>query len=250
MVCSAALSAQERMEREKEFAYCASTAVAAALVGSTLAVAHVGDSRAALGRRRAEGGAAGAGASAIEASFLTLDHKPNSPAESARSAGAGGSIVYLHGGKPFLRGGDFSAAQAQGRKPMQLNYSRAFGGLRLKPYGLSAAPDVISVELSAAEHTILILGSDGLWDIFSDPGEACRRAWEAHCNGWDPSAILSDAALAGHEARGTEDNVTCIVLILAPTAAGGAVGGAAGSAASASGPLAGSAAASSGSAQP
>jgi protein phosphatase len=45
---------------------------------------------------------------------------------------SGGSLAWLHGGKPFLRGGDFTARQAQGDRPMQLNYSRAFGGKDLK----------------------------------------------------------------------------------------------------------------------
>lgn len=40
----------------------------------------------------------------------------------------GGSLAYLHGGKPFIRGGDFTARQQLGDRPMQLNYSRAFGG--------------------------------------------------------------------------------------------------------------------------
>ncbi len=229
------MGAQERVEREKELAYCSSTSVTALLFGSTLVVAHIGDSRAVLGRRRLEGGAASGGEAAMEASFLTLDHKPNSPSEAARIAAAGGAIVYLHGGKPFIRGGDFAAAQLQGKKPMQLNYSRAFGGLRLKPYGLSAVPDVVAVELNPAEHSIIILGSDGLWDIWQDAAEVCSRAWEAHCNGWDPSQILTEAALSGHVARGTEDNVTCIVLISSPASPQGAAGGAAAAATSGGG---------------
>ena len=48
--------------------------------------------------------------------------------ERRRIEKAGGSLAYLHGGKPFIRGGDFAERQLKGDRPMQLNYSRAFGG--------------------------------------------------------------------------------------------------------------------------
>jgi len=153
----------------------------------------------------------------MDASFLTLDHKPNLPGEASRITASGGSIVYLHGGKPFLRGGDFTSAQAAGRKPMQLNYSRAFGGMNLKPYGLSSSPDFTLLEVNSAEYTVLILGSDGLWDIFADPADACSRALDAHFAGNDPSLVLTEFALAEHIRRHTEDNVSCVVIVLKPT---------------------------------
>jgi len=102
----------------------------------------------------------------------------------------GGSLVYLHGNRPFLRGGDFH----QRKVAMQLNYSRAFGGKDLKPFGLSSSPDirVIDVKLpispaasgqpassvSTDAHGnvtsmskpgeavyMLVMGSDGIWDV-------------------------------------------------------------------------------------
>ena len=51
---------------------------------------------------------------------------------------SGGQVVYLHGDKPFLRGGDFFQRHSLGHHPKQLNYSRAFGGKGLKKYGLIA----------------------------------------------------------------------------------------------------------------
>jgi len=61
---------------------------------------------------------------------------------------SGGSLAYLHGGKPFIRGGDFTVRQQRGERPMQLNYSRAFGGKDLKMYGLSCLPDICQVQLT------------------------------------------------------------------------------------------------------
>ena len=47
----------------------------------------------------------------------------------------GGSLAWLHGNKPYIRGGDFHPRQANGEHPKQLNYSRAFGGKDLKMFG-------------------------------------------------------------------------------------------------------------------
>lgn len=121
--------------------------------------------------------------------WLTVDHKPNTPAELKRIESCGGSLVWLHGVKPYIRywqccqtyhlslniscyiliycrGGDFTSRQALGERPKQLNYSRAFGGKDLKSYGLIADPDVSHFEI-ADNDRLLILGSDGLWVIYS-----------------------------------------------------------------------------------
>ena len=98
---------------------------------------HVGDSRAALGRVGSDG--------KLVCNFLTRDHKPNQTEELQRIERSGGSLTYLHGGKPFIRGGDFTERQRMGDRPMQLNYSRAFGGKDLKMYGLSCQPDILQV---------------------------------------------------------------------------------------------------------
>lgn len=61
-----------------------------------------------------------------------VDHKPNMPSELQRIQASGGSLVWLHGNKAYIRGGDFIRRQANGEHPKQLNYSRAFGGKDLK----------------------------------------------------------------------------------------------------------------------
>ena len=126
-------------------------------------------------------------------------------------AQAGGILAYLHGGKPFLRGGDFVERQARGDRPMQLNYSRAFGGKDLKMYGLTAQPGLAQCRLSPADK-VLILGSDGLWDV-AGADAAVRMAWEHYTAGRDPALELAEWALTQHDARQTMDNVTVSVLI-------------------------------------
>lgn len=93
--------------------YASSTAVVVMVTRSLVTVAHLGDSRVAVGK------------SGQTAAFVTEDHKADSPGERRRIESKGGSVVFLHQGKPFIRGGDFARRQAQGDRPMQLNYSRA-----------------------------------------------------------------------------------------------------------------------------
>ena len=189
--------------------YSSCTAVTALLTGDLLTVAHLGDSRVAIG---SDGGPAAGGA--LVGRALTTDHKPDMPEERLRIERAGGSLAYLHGGKPFIRGGDFSARQARGERPMQLNYSRAFGGKDLKPYGLTAEPGLVQCRLSAADR-LVILASDGLWDVASADA-AVRMAADAYAAGRDPALELAQWALQQHDARQTVDNITVTAVFLSP----------------------------------
>lgn len=128
--------------------YASSTSITAILAGGYLAVGHLGDSRIALGRETAEG---------LRAEFLTNDHKPDQPLEKQRILSSGGSVEYLHNhnNKPFIRGGDFTVRKLRGEQPMQLQYSRAFGGKDLKKFGLqsSRCPNTTDV------HELAVYGS-------------------------------------------------------------------------------------------
>lgn len=208
--------------------YASSTSVTAVLTGSLLTIGSLGDSRIAIGKEKR---------GSLVGEFLTRDHKPDQPHELKRISSVsstttqphrplekgirtnyhlftqnGGSLVYLHSGKPFLRGGDFSYRQQCGDRPMQLNYSRAFGGKDLKCYGLSANPDITQLTLTDTDR-VLILASDGLWDV-SDADTAVRMAWHSKINGRNPSEDLTDFALKQHDYRGSIDNVTVVVLFL------------------------------------
>ena len=60
----------------------------ALITAGVLTVTWLGDSRAALGFEDADG--------KMRAEFLTVDHKPDQPAERARIEASGGSVEYLH----------------------------------------------------------------------------------------------------------------------------------------------------------
>jgi len=149
--------------------------------------------------------------------WLTVDHKPNVPSELERIERSGGSLAWLHGNKPYIRGGDFFRRQAAGEHPKQLNYSRAFGGKDLKMFGLSAEPDVSHFEISPEDRVVLI-ASDGLWDVLS-PLTACQIALKARKEGKSATKEVVRAAIAEMPVCGVKDNITVIAIFLNEEAA-------------------------------
>lgn len=213
--------------REHRIHYSSTTSVTALIHIPTkrLFVAHLGDSKIIMSKMAVEeegeeGGAkdkakdkAKPGAEVARESTprvggveLTYDHKPDQPEELRRIESCGGSLTYLHGGKPFIRGGDFSNR----KHAMQLNYSRAFGGKDLKMYGLSAIPDISDMTINSKDRS-LILGSDGVWDVMGADRSAlvAERAFKAKGN---PAEEIGKLALRTHEQKGSSDNVTSIVV--------------------------------------
>ena len=188
---------------EKGLHYASSTGVAAFLWKNLLTVAHVGDSKACIARLDG---------SDVHPEWLTVDHKPNMPFELRRIEANGGSLAWLHGNKPYIRGGDFFRRQALGEHPKQLNYSRAFGGKDLKMYGLSAEPDISHFEI-APEDRLVLIGSDGLWDVLN-PRIACEIAFRAKAQGRSATADIVSAAITEMPICGVRDNITVIAIFL------------------------------------
>lgn len=184
--------------------YTSSTAASVLLTGNLATIAHLGDSRVVVGRRTHE--------YFVTPTFTTQDHKPDNKLEHVRIDHSGGSVVYLHGGKPYLRGGDFVERQGRGEQAMQLNYSRAFGGKDLKMFGLSSDPEIHQIEITPGDN-IIILGTDGLWDVIN-ANNAVKIAYDAIVRGKDPSLVLTDFALEHHRIQKSGDNVTVVVIAI------------------------------------
>lgn len=89
--------------REKTLNYASSTGVTALFWRNVLTIAHVGDSRACIAKVTPDG--------VIKPEWLTVDHKPNTPSELQRIESCGGSLVWLHGVKPYIRLSMFEAMQ-------------------------------------------------------------------------------------------------------------------------------------------
>lgn len=184
--------------------YVSSTGVAALLWNNLLTIAHVGDSKACIAKVSSDGD--------VHPEWLTIDHKPDQPAELARIQSCGGSLVWLHGNKPYIRGGDFARRQANCEHPKQLNYSRAFGGKDLKKYGLIVEPDINHFEIEEHDRLVL-LASDGLWDVLS-PKAACEIALLARKEGRNPTQAVVDFAIGEMPRMGVRDNITAVAIFL------------------------------------
>ncbi len=184
--------------------YASSTGVTAFLWKNLLTIAHVGDSKACIAKVGSDG--------IVQPEWLTIDHKPNMPHELKRIQASGGSLAWLHGNKPYIRGGDFLRRQANGEHPKQLNYSRAFGGKDLKNFGLIAEPDINHFEISPDDKLVLI-ASDGLWDVLS-PKFACELAIQSKRCGRSPTEELVSRAIQEMPKCNVCDNITVIAIFL------------------------------------
>ncbi|XP_051151206.1 probable protein phosphatase 2C 22 isoform X3 [Andrographis paniculata] len=163
------------------------TALAAVIIGSSLIVANAGDCRAVLCRR----------GKAIE---MSRDHKPILLKEKRRIEASGG---YVDDG--YLNG--------------QLNVARALGdwhmeGLKCRDGGpLTAEPELMSTRLTE-EDEFLIIGCDGLWDVFMSQNavDFARRRLQEHN---DP-AMCSKELVGEALKRNSGDNLSAVVVCFLP----------------------------------
>ncbi|KAF5947554.1 hypothetical protein HYC85_013511 [Camellia sinensis] len=187
-----------------------STASTAVLVGNHLYVANVGDSRTVISK-------------AGKAIALSEDHKPNRSDERKRIESAGGVVTWAG---TWRVGG-------------VLAMSRAFGNRMLKQF-VVAEPEIQDQEIYE-EFELLVLASDGLWDVV--PNEETlytvviivlklgwfvanrlirNRKWP-HQSSYRLDAVSlarteEEAEAAARKlaetayTRGSADNITCIVV--------------------------------------
>ncbi|KAK9795958.1 hypothetical protein WJX73_006426 [Symbiochloris irregularis] len=160
------------------------TTVVVALVGSRqLYVANCGDSRAVLCR----------GNVAIP---LTEDHKAAREDEVARIEALGGQILYWNG------------VRVMG----VLAVSRAVGDHYLRPFVI-ARPEV-TIIARRPEDELLLLASDGLWDVLSNQeavilAKRClRRARQRGASRQSAARIAATVLTRAAFDRGSRDNVT------------------------------------------
>jgi serine/threonine protein phosphatase PrpC len=166
------------------------TTAVVALIGSRMIyVANCGDSRAVLCRNG-------------QAIALTDDHKAAREDETARVEAAGGQILFWNG------------VRVMGL----LAVSRAIGDHSLRPYVI-AEPEVTVVNRNPDDE-VLIMASDGLWDVMSNQ-EACnlakkcllrarQRGSTRHSAAKVAATVLTRAAVD----RGSRDNVTVVIVDL------------------------------------
>jgi len=164
-----------------------STALIAFFNSTKCYVANAGDSRAVLCK----------GDKAIR---LSIDHKPDDPAEETRIKNAGGTVT-----KQVNRQGK-TISRVNG----MLAVSRALGDTFLLPY-VTPEPDIKEIDISSSQNQLLILACDGLWDVVTDE-EALSIATSA-ADPEEAATKLRDSALQ----KGSTDNISVIVIKLPPS---------------------------------
>lgn len=127
-------------------------------------IAHIGDSRAAIGK-------VGSKAGSVVPQEITEDHKPDLPREKARIEKAGGIVVF----DGYFNHRIYSTDGKGG-----LNMSRAFGDCAVHKFGVTAVPDCRRLQLKvsaspveAGHDLFLLLCSDGVWE-FMKSEDVCR----------------------------------------------------------------------------
>lgn len=203
---SFAMSVPDRVERS------GSCAIVVLIVGSTVYVANVGDSRAVMSLDR--------GARFEE---LSNDHKPNDANERTR--------IYSHGGEVYFRTGSNFSSYATGENeesvihrvlPGRLSVSRTFGDIDAKIASLGGKPGVVIAEPEVRVYEardnqdFILIGCDGIFDKLSssDVIETCWRManektagnFHTHCG-----VVVNSVLTRSMNAMST-DNVTAVLI--------------------------------------
>lgn len=125
-----------------------------------------------------------------ETLVATQDHKPDSPEEKERIEKSGGFVSF------------YGVNRVNGI----LAVSRAFGDFSLKPH-VSSTPDVYTFIPKKNRIYILVLASDGLWDVINNETPADMVKQDNHSR-----KILSKNLVEDALKKGTSDNTTVVTV--------------------------------------
>ncbi|GAB2277180.1 Probable protein phosphatase 2C 33 [Dionaea muscipula] len=129
------------------------TAVALIKQGQHLIIGNVGDSRAVLGTRDED--------DFLIAVQLTVDLKPNLPAEAERIKKCRGRVFSLQDEPEVAR------VWLPNNDSPGLAMARALGDFCLKDFGLISVPDMSYRRLNEKDEFV-VLATDGIWDVLSN----------------------------------------------------------------------------------
>ena len=179
-----------------------STAIVALLRGRQVWVACVGDSRAIKGTKVA-------GKSAWRCTDLSVDQKPDDPAERARIEACGGDVSAAsaaYGPARVWRGG-FGIGPG-------LAMARSLGDHGVAEVGVTAEPEIVADTL-AADDTCLVLASDGVWEfVTSEEALAIVQAKAGDASSAAKALIRESSARWKAMEGNYRDDITAIVCFL------------------------------------
>ncbi|KAK9292435.1 hypothetical protein L1049_020406 [Liquidambar formosana] len=142
-----------RMHKNIDCFCSGTTAVTIVKQGQDLVIGNVGDSRAVLGTRDED--------DSLIAVQLTVDLKPNLPAEAERIRKCRGRVFALHDEPEVAR------VWLPNNDSPGLAMARAFGDFCLKDFGLISVPEISYRRLTERDEFI-VLATDGIWDVLSN----------------------------------------------------------------------------------
>jgi protein phosphatase 2C family protein 2/3 len=149
---------------------------------------------------------------------LTRDHKPGSFQEKNRI----NALLKRYKGRTEAvhRTAKLELDRAKDWRICGLSVSRAYGDLEATPY-LSHRPDYFNNYTLGSRDSFLMLGCDGIWDVFSttDISDFVMEKMIPHPKTGrpvlaDPSKSIATAICEEAIKRGSMDNVSCIIVFI------------------------------------
>jgi len=156
-------------------------------------IANAGDCRAVVGEHQPNG--------AYRPLRLTRDHNADQPLERARIQAAGGTITVDSNGNGRVQG--------------HIQVTRSIGDTAMKPYGVTAEPEVDFFYVTPGKHDFMVIGTDGLFDFMRDEEVVQGVLDTAKEPGLSSKRLGSDSI-----GKGSTDNVTSVVVFLKEWAIG------------------------------
>lgn len=184
-----------------DYTYSGSTCLTVLLQGHMCLCAHVGDSRAVLGRRVV---------SEWRSVAISTDHSPELREESARIISAGGVISSSCTAVPST--GPLRVWLKNQRIP-GLAMTRSIGDALAQRVGVISLPDITDTSLTC-EHKLLVAASDGLWTVMTNEEvvQHLGRSYDSGASASRAAEWLLREALRRWERKGESDDVTLQVV--------------------------------------
>eukprot|EP00735_Rhodelphis_limneticus_P013269 TRINITY_DN686_c0_g1::TRINITY_DN686_c0_g1_i1::g.28928::m.28928 TRINITY_DN686_c0_g1::TRINITY_DN686_c0_g1_i1::g.28928 ORF type:complete len:374 (-),score=47.19,sp/Q9SL76/P2C19_ARATH/39.37/2e-60,PP2C/PF00481.16/1.8e-46,PP2C_2/PF13672.1/2.7e-05 TRINITY_DN686_c0_g1_i1:228-1307(-) len=176
-----------------------STAVSCLLQGNKIYTSNLGDSRAVLGQKGKDG--------KLVAVPLSIDHKPDVPAERKRIENSNGRVQPWGGGnegpyRVWLKTQDVPG----------LAMSRSFGDAVATSVGCISEPEVTERTLGP-DDILFIIASDGVWEFISNE-RAVEIAGECASPKDACEALVRESERLWREEENVVDDITVIVAFL------------------------------------
>ncbi|WOG83035.1 hypothetical protein DCAR_0102209 [Daucus carota subsp. sativus] len=174
------------------------TAVTLIKQGHDLVISNVGDSRAVMGTRDEN--------DLLTAIQLTVDLKPNLPAEAERIRKCKGRVFALRDEPEVAR------VWLPNNDSPGLAMARAFGDFCLKDFGLISVPEISHRRLTEKDEFV-VLATDGIWDVLTNK-EVVDIVAAAPARSYAARALVESAVRAWKSKYPTSKVDDCAVVCL------------------------------------